>query len=190
MGPRLNGIRGVLPRRGERKQSPIPVWREEKPRLRAEGTRPSPLPANSPISTPRVLQVGATHLGETSDPSPPSPGRVPDLSLVLNHQLEVFMCVCVCAPAHTYTCQVMREDTHSTRGSWCSGGLETRACNFSTCRYFSPSLCLPLLPSLRTISTITKMLFLSGGENSIIDIDLYIFFPGSRAAGPECERLL
>ena len=54
----------------------------------------------------------------------------------------------------------------------------------------SLSLSLSLLPSLRTISTITKMLFLSGGENSIIDIDLYIFFPGSRAVGPECERLL
>lgn len=103
VGPRLNAIRDVLPRRTERKQSPIPVWREEEPRLRAEGTRPSPLPAASPMSIPRVLHVGATHLGETSDPSPPSPGRVPDLSLALNHQLEVCMCVCVCVHLHTHT---------------------------------------------------------------------------------------
>ena len=113
VGPRLNGIRDVLPRRAERKQSPIPVWREEKPRLRAEGTRPSPVPANSPISTPRVLQVGATHLAETSDPSPPSPGRVPDLSLALNHQLEVFMCVCVCVCTCTHIHVPGYEGRHS-----------------------------------------------------------------------------
>ena len=149
MGPRL---RDVLPRRAEKNRVLYLCGGRRNPgsEQRAQGPHPS---AASLVSTTRVLHVGATHLGETPDPSPPSPGRVPDLSSALNRQLElpVVRCACECVSMQTHMHQVMGEDTRSVRGGWCSGGFETRACNFSACRYFSPSLSLSLLPSLRTI---------------------------------------
>lgn len=133
----------------------------------SRGHKTPTLPPPAPISTTRVLHVGATHLGETPDPSPPSPGREPDLSSALNCQLElpVIRCACVCVSMHTHVHQVMGEDTRSVRGGWCSGGFETRACNFSTCRYFSPSLSLSLsfLPS-EPFKRLQRCYFYLGGE--------------------------
>lgn len=49
------------------------------------------------------------------------------------------------------------------------------------------SLPLSLLPS-EPFKRLQRSYFYLG-ENSIIGLDLYVFFPGSRAAGPGCESL-